>query len=127
MKNETEETTNIIPSLNYKKTITPISHATAVLQWGKTTIYIDPFGGSKSFENKKKTDLILITDIHEDHFSLETLDSLDTSKAKIIVPQAVANLMPENYTPQLDILDNGTSKERFGITVEAIPVYNLRE
>ncbi|MFT5941706.1 MAG: L-ascorbate metabolism protein UlaG (beta-lactamase superfamily), partial [Sediminicola sp.] len=28
---------------------------------------------------------------------------------------------------QLDILNNGDSKERYGITVEAIPMYNLRK
>lgn len=108
-------------------TIIPIEHATMVLEWNDLTIYVDPVGGAPAFEVQKQPDLILITDIHGDHFSLETLEALDTSKAKIIVPQAVADLIPESYTPQLDILDNGDSKERFGITVEAIPMYNLRE
>lgn len=121
------ETVIETPTISEKINITPITHATAVLQWGETTIYIDPVGGAKAFENQKKPDLILITDIHGDHFSLETLDSLDTAKAKIILPQAVADKMPENYVPQLDVLGNGESKERYGITVEAIPMYNLRE
>lgn len=125
-KNELEESVNVEQIPADKITVAPISHATAVLQWGETTIYVDPVGGAQLFKNKKKPDLILITDIHGDHFSLPTLDSLDTSKAKIIVPQAVADLMPENYIPQLDILDNGATKERFGIIVEAIPMYNLR-
>src|SRR6056297_806509 len=92
-----------------------------------TIIPIDPVGGASVFKGQKQPDLILITDIHGDHFSLETLEALDTSKAKIIVPQAVADLIPETYTPQLDVLDNGDSKERLGITIEAIPMYNLRE
>lgn len=121
------ETVIETPTISEKINITPITHATAVLQWGETTIYIDPVGGAKAFENQKKPDLIIITDIHGDHFSLETLDSLDTAKAKIILPQAVADKMPENYVPQLDVLGNGESKERYGITVEAIPMYNLRE
>lgn len=124
---EIVETVIETPTISEKINITPITHATAVLQWGETTIYIDPVGGAKAFENQKKPDLILITDIHGDHFSLETLDSLDTAKAKIILPQAVADKMPENYVPQLDVLGNGESKERYGITVEAIPMYNLRE
>lgn len=107
--------------------IIPIEHATTVLEWNDITIYIDPVGGASAFEGQKQPDLILITDIHGDHFSLETLEALNTSKAKIIVPQAVADLIPERFTPQLDVLDNGASKERFGITVEAIPMYNLRE
>ncbi|WP_420601383.1 MBL fold metallo-hydrolase [Flagellimonas sp.] len=107
--------------------IIPIEHATAVLEWKDITIYIDPIGGKKAFKNQKQPDLILITDIHGDHFSLETLQELNTQKAKIMVPQAVANGIPEEFTPQIDILNNGDSKERYGITVEAVPMYNLRE
>ena len=121
------DTSNDIKSSGDELKIKPIEHATAVLEWGDITIYIDPTGGAAAFEGHKKPDLILITDIHGDHFNLETLEALDTSKAKIIVPQAVADAMPKEFTTQLDILDNGNSKERYGITVEAIPMYNLRE
>ena len=107
--------------------IIPIEHATAVLEWNEITIYIDPVGGKKAFEGQKIPDLILITDIHGDHFSLETLQELDTHKAKIMVPQAVADKMPQEFTPQIDVLRNGDSKERYEITVEAVPMYNLRE
>ena len=107
--------------------ITPIEHATAVLEWGNIVIYIDPVGGAQAFEGKKAPDLILITDIHGDHFNLETLEALNTDKAKIIAPQAVADKIPEEFTPQIDVLSNGESKERYGITVEAIPMYNLRK
>ncbi|MBT8284193.1 MAG: MBL fold metallo-hydrolase [Flavobacteriaceae bacterium] len=107
--------------------ITPVEHATAVIQWGDVTIYIDPVGGSEAFAKHPKPDLILITDIHGDHFNAETLEGLDTSEAKIMVPQAVADQMPAQFAPQLDILNNGDTKERFNIVVEAIPMYNLRE
>ena len=107
--------------------IIPIEHATAVLEWKNITIYIDPVGGFDAFKGQKSPDLILITDIHGDHFNLETLEALGTDKAKIIVPQAVADKLPKVFTPQIDVLNNGESKERYGITVEAVPMYNLRE
>ncbi|WP_411030918.1 MBL fold metallo-hydrolase [Spongiimicrobium sp. 3-5] len=107
--------------------IIPVSHATAVLLWKDITIYIDPVGGADAFKAHKQPDLILITDIHGDHLSVETLLDLNTEKAKIMVPQAVADKMPPEFTPQIDVLNNGDSKERFGIKVEAIPMYNLRE
>ncbi len=107
--------------------IIPIEHATAILEWKNTTIYIDPVGGKEAFEGQKQPDLILITDIHGDHFSLETLQALNTEKSKIMVPAAVADKMPAEFTPQIDVLNNGESKERYGINVEAIPMYNLRE
>ena len=107
--------------------IFPVEHATAILEWKDITIYIDPVGGAEAFKGQKQPDLVLITDIHGDHFSLETLQALNTEKAKIMVPQIVADKLPSEFTPQIDVLNNGESKERFGINVEAIPMYNLRE
>ncbi len=115
------------PEVMEEVKITPISHATAVLQWNDITIYVDPVGGAEAFEGQPTPDLILVTDIHGDHFSVETLEALDTEKAKIMMPQAVADEMPDEFTPQIDVLNNGDSKERYDITVEAIPMYNLRE
>ncbi len=60
--------------------IIPIEHATAVLEWNDIVIYIDPIGGSEAFKGQKQPDLILITDIHGDHFSLETLRGLEYRK-----------------------------------------------
>ena len=105
----------------------PVSHATMVLEWDGTTIYVDPVGGAEVFAKYPLPDLILVTDIHGDHLNVATIEGLDTSKAKIMVPQAVADKMPEDFVPQLDVLNNGDSKERFGFSVEAIPMYNLRE
>ncbi len=107
--------------------VIPIEHATVILEWNDITIYIDPVGGAKAFEGQKLPDLILITDIHGDHLSIETLKELQTEKSKIMVPQAVGDMIPENFTPQIDVLNNSDSKERYGITVEAIPMYNLRK
>ncbi|MDX1331488.1 MAG: MBL fold metallo-hydrolase [Robiginitalea sp.] len=105
----------------------PVAHATAVVRWGETTIYIDPVGGADSFTDYPPADLILITDVHGDHFSLETLEGLPTQKAKIVAPRAVASQIPETFTPQIDVLDNGAEKLRYGISIMAIPMYNLRE
>lgn len=107
-------------------TITPIEHATAVLEWNNEVIHIDPTGGAAAFEGQKNATLILITDIHGDHLNIETLKELETTNTTFVVPQAVANELPEEYAEQLVILDNGSSKELNGITIEAIPMYNLR-
>lgn len=118
---------SIAISKNTNIKIIPIAHATLVLEWNDVTIYIDPVGGAEAFKGQKQPDLIVITDVHGDHFSLETLEALNTEKAKIMVPQAVADKMPSNFTPQIDVLNNGESKERYEINVEAIPMYNLRK
>ncbi|MEH6680028.1 MAG: MBL fold metallo-hydrolase [Sediminicola sp.] len=107
--------------------VIPIEHASAILQWGKNTVYIDPVGGAGAFAGQNAPNIILITDIHGDHFSLETLQELNTANSTIVVPQAVADEFPEDSTFDLVILDNGETKEFGEIGVEAIPMYNLRE
>ncbi|WP_299222449.1 MBL fold metallo-hydrolase [uncultured Aquimarina sp.] len=107
--------------------IIPITHATAVLEYKGKTIYIDPTGGATAFKSQNLPDIVLITDIHGDHMNIETLDSLDLSKSKLIVPQAVAEKLPANYTEKLVIINNGEVKDVDGISIEAIPMYNLRE
>ncbi|NNM22385.1 MAG: MBL fold metallo-hydrolase [Flavobacteriaceae bacterium] len=106
--------------------VTPISHATMVIDWDGTVIYVDPVGDSGSYAGFEDPDLILITDIHGDHLNIETLESLETSGAKIIVPQAVADKLPSVFDAQVDVLKNGDYKERFDFGIEAIPMYNLR-
>jgi len=107
--------------------VTPIEHATAVLQWDGTTIYIDPVGGAQAFEGQAAPDLILITDIHGDHLNVETLQSLEIENAQIIAPKAVAEQLPEGLMAKTTVLNNGQTGTFDGIAIEAIPMYNLRE
>lgn len=124
-------TNEIAPPSNPTKTsdlkIIPIEHATVVLEWNDLTIYIDPFGGAKAFEGHKGPNLILITDIHGDHFSPETLSEINSDNVKIIAPKAVVDKMSGSIRANTEIMANGEYKEIEGITIEAIPMYNLRE
>lgn len=107
--------------------IQPISHATAVINWDDTTIYLDPVGGTEVFEGMNEADLVLITDIHGDHMDAKTLGSLNLGDTKIIVPQAVKEELPDTLDANLIVMNNGETLEQQGISIEAIPMYNLRE
>ncbi len=106
--------------------IQPISHATFAMTWDNKTIYIDPTGGAAAFSNLSSPDIILITDIHGDHLQPETLREIETSNATFIIPRAVADKLGDIGKNVL-ILNNGESKDVMGISVEAIPMYNLPE
>src|SRR3982751_6056147 len=56
--------------------ISPISHATMVLQIGGQTICVDPEGGPEAFSGKPAPQLILVTDIHGDHLNPETIQAV---------------------------------------------------
>ena len=107
--------------------IMPVSHATAVFNWGETVFYTDPVGGAQAFEGKPSPDFVLITDIHGDHMNAETLEALELGETKIIVPQAVQKELPEVLQNNLVVVNNGESIEHMGFKIRAIPMYNLPE
>jgi L-ascorbate metabolism protein UlaG (beta-lactamase superfamily) len=107
-------------------TIQPITHATLVLSYQKKIIYIDPTGGVEAFKGIVAPDIILITDIHGDHFDPKTLEAVNTNKAVIVLPKAVADLLPATFDKtKLVILNNGDKKMQSGISIAAVPMYNL--
>jgi L-ascorbate metabolism protein UlaG (beta-lactamase superfamily) len=126
-KEEPADNNEFVVQQEEKFEISPISHATMVMNWDGTIIYVDPVGGGEAFANHPSPDLILVTDIHGDHLNVETLEAVSTDKTKMIVPQAVADKLPTEFDAQVDVLNNGDTKERYGFKVEAIPMYNLRE
>ena len=108
-------------------TVQPITHGTVAFTWGNQTIYVDPHGGAEAFAGVADPDLILITDIHGDHMDPETLAAIETDGVPMVVPQAVADELPEQYQEQLVVISNGETTEQLGIPVEATPMYNLPE
>jgi L-ascorbate metabolism protein UlaG (beta-lactamase superfamily) len=108
-------------------TIQPILHAALVLTWNNKTIYVDPYGGAKAYKGVASPDFILITDIHPDHLDTATLNSIETANAKFIVPQAVADKLPAKLKNKIVILNNGKNISQSGISISAIPMYNLPE
>ena len=108
-------------------TIQPLNHATMALTWDGKTIYTDPNGGAKTFEGVAPPHLILITDIHGDHFNPETLEALNTSNATLIVPQAVATKLSDALKRKAVVLANGETKTVQGVSITGVPMYNLPE
>ena len=108
-------------------TVQPISHATMVLTWNKKTIYVDPTGGAEAFAGLAAPDVILITDIHGDHMDLKTLAALRIGKAALVVPKAVADKLPSELDERVVELANGKKVDTLGISIMALPMYNLPE
>ena len=113
---------------NGELTIQPITHATFALSFNNKTIYVDPTGGREAFIGLAAPDMILVTDIHGDHFDPKTLAGLPLSNVTMVVPQAVADkLTPDLKPKQLVILKNGDKTTLEGIDITAVPMYNLPE
>lgn len=118
-------TPDTVQTKNGPLVIQPITHGSLVLNYNGKSIYVDPYNGVDGYQGLAKPDLILITDIHPDHLDLSTLGELEIKGVKMVVPQAVADKLPQQYKQQLVILKNGEKSTQQGISISAIPMYNL--
>ncbi len=107
-------------------TIQPIQHASLILTVNGLTIYADPTGVA-NYKGLQPPDIILITDIHGDHFDVNTIDSIKKPGTLLIVPQVVADKLPAADKDHMVVLKNGDNTTQSGISIGAIPMYNLPE
>lgn len=114
----------------------PMTHATLAMSWNGKVIYVDPAGApgadasaspTAAFKGMPSPDLILVTDIHGDHFNAAALTELSGAHAKIVAPQAVIDQMPDALKAKTTLLTNGQTITIDGIGLEGVPMYNITE
>jgi L-ascorbate metabolism protein UlaG (beta-lactamase superfamily) len=108
-----------IPTLGGEIRITPMNHATFMLQYGGKVIVVDPTSQA-DYTAIPKPDLILVTDIHGDHMDRAAIDKLKKASTIVLAPIAVAKTITEAQS-----ISNGEKKTVDGIPIEAVPMYNL--
>ena len=101
--------------------ITPINHASLMLQFDGKVIYVDP-SNVGDYASKPKADLILVTHTHPDHMNIAKIAALKTDKTMIVSDECVtlARLVPEAQA-----LHAGAKTTVLGIEIEAVAAYNL--
>lgn len=114
-----------IPTTDGDLVVHPINHATLALGWKTLTTYVDPVGGAKRFADLPKPGFIILTDIHGDHLSADTLKAVATADTKLVAPPAVAQQLPADLRERTTILTNGQSASLLGVKIEATAAYNL--
>lgn len=108
-------------------TVMPISHASLVLSWMDKTIYVDPVGEVSTYVDQMAPDILLITDIHGDHLSVETIEGIISAETIIVAPQAVYDQLPEDLQAIAMIMSNGETADVLDFSLEATPMYNFPE
>ena len=98
--------------------LTPIQHASLMIQAGGKVMYIDPAMGS--YDGLPQADYILITDIHGDHLAQPTINKVKKADTVIIAPKAVAA-----QVTGAKVVSNGEKTTAGPFQVEAVPMYNL--
>lgn len=117
--------TDRIPTERGDLIVQPVQHATFVMAWDGKTIYVDPVGGGERFTDVPGPQLVLVTDIHGDHLDIPTLQAIIAGETRIVAPAAVAEKLPRPLKERATVLANGETTTLLGISVEAVPMYNL--
>lgn len=110
--------------------IYPIFHASMVWEWDDKYLYFDPVGEVKRYADHPAPDLVVITHAHRDHFSPQTLDSLDLSKAELIAPQSVVDKLSaplKEKFASIRTMANGEIYRWAGASITAVPMYTVIE
>lgn len=100
--------------------ITPIYHASLMIEAGNKVIYLDP-AKPANVEGLPPADLILITDIHGDHLDPALISKLSKQGTEIIAPPSVVQTVTTAKP-----ISNGESTTWGDWKIEAIPMYNMK-
>ena len=107
--------------------IIAISHASAVVEWDEATVFVDPVGAQSQYAPYGTPDIVVLTHIHPDHLSVETMIGMLARDTVVLAPQSVIDVLPlmiANNT--IRPFEAGTTQDVLGITFTAVPAYNIR-
>ena len=107
-----------------KVIVTPINHATLVIEWGGKTIYVDPVGMADWYTAFPTPDLVLLTHIHGDHFREAILKVVVGPKTQLVAPPALVGVLGKEFKARTIAVANGASTEKVGFMLEAVASYN---
>ena len=100
--------------------ITPIGHGTLMFAFGGKVIHVDPWGKLADYGQLPKADLVLVTHDHPDHLDPDAIRAVTRSGTLFFVNAASASQIPGSV-----VLSNGDARVWSGVTIEAVPAYNL--
>jgi L-ascorbate metabolism protein UlaG (beta-lactamase superfamily) len=100
--------------------ITPLVHSSVQIEHGQTVIQVDPWSLG-DLTRAKPADLILVTDDPVHHLDPNAIARLRKPGAPVLVPTASHAKLPGGTA-----IANGESKTMAGVTVEAIPAYDIK-
>ena len=82
--------------------------------------HVDPYSRLADYEKLPKADVILITHSHGDHFDPKAIAAVRKEGTTVVLTEKAAEEMPGGI-----VMRNGETRTIEGITIEAVPAYNL--
>ena len=100
--------------------ITFLGHGSLLMTFGGKTIHVDPYGEVAEYSSLPKADLILVTHEHFDHLDPAALKAIMKPETMVVATKACAREVPKAL-----LLANGDTRTVLGLSVEAVPAFNI--
>ena len=100
--------------------VTFIGHGSLMFTYKNIVIHVDPFSRVADYSKLPKANLILITHEHRDHLDPSALEAVRTDRTTVILTETCAAKIPGGI-----VMRNGDVEMVGGLTIEAVPAYNL--
>jgi len=113
-------TTDVIKTGSDDLKITFIGHGTMMFTFGDLVIHVDPVADMGDFSGLPKADMILITHEHPDHLDTTLVDKLRKDDTAVVLTEVCATKIDNGI-----VMKNGETQVVKGLTIEAVPAYNL--
>jgi len=113
-------TTDIIKTSGEDLKITFLKHGTLMFTFGSMVLHVDPVSDMADYSALPKADIILVTHEHYDH--------CDTKAIEMLRKEGTVIIASESCTQQLSdciVMNNNELKTARGLTIEAVPAYNI--
>ena len=112
--------TDVISTSAGDVAITFIGHGSLMMEFNGKIIHVDPFGELADYSQFPKADIVLVTHEHGDHLDLAALKNIRTEKTIIVLTELCAAQVEDGI-----VMRNGETREVGGLTVNAVPAYNI--
>jgi L-ascorbate metabolism protein UlaG (beta-lactamase superfamily) len=112
--------TDVITTSAGDVSITFIGHGSLMMKFNRQIIHIDPFGDLADYSQLPKADIVLVTHEHGDHLDLTALGHVRTEKTIIVLTELCTAKVKDGI-----VMCNGETREVGGLTVNAVPAYNI--
>ena len=109
-----------IPATGGNVELTPMGHAHVQVEYAGKVIQIDPTGAS-NLAAAKPADIVIVTDVHGDHMDPPSIDKVKKATTVYVAPKALEGKFPG----KTEIIANGETKTVDGVSITAVPMYNL--
>jgi L-ascorbate metabolism protein UlaG (beta-lactamase superfamily) len=100
--------------------ITFVGHATLMFAFGGMVVHVDPVSREADYSTMPKADVILVTHEHGDHLDPKAIEQIRKEGTVILLTEKCAP-----SAPGATVMKNGDVKEVKGLTVKAVPAYNV--